>query len=429
MVGIVRYRKKPEPPYRFRSPRHVPFFMWLAYTLTPYFLHRFLRISRIEVAQEDLEALRRLGGQRVVLTPNHPTADPIVLFQLSRRLGLKFCWMAARELFDARLQGAVVSRVGVYSIDRGRRDEQSLSMTQQILCEGQHWVVIFPEGVNHLLHNEVLPFLPGAARQGFGALDLLGSQGGELPPVYLQPVALRYYYLQDMRQTALKSLERLERRLGLDVRPARPLQHRLGVISNLVLELNERHYGIMPRPGDDEDSRLNRLKEIALQRVAEGMGMDVPSPDQPLRNRVRKLLNASNQLLAVDAAAGGSYAHELSVERRERVLKLRHELSRISTFMAMRWNYEVEAATIENLMDVLNLLEMDLLGRKRVWGPRGVLIKVGAPIDLREHYSAYHADPVAACEAVMLQVEIEVRRLLKTSADRMAPIPLSMVFG
>jgi hypothetical protein len=317
----------------------------------------------------------------------------------------------------------------VYSVDRGRRDEQALNTTRQILRDGRNWVVLFPEGVNHFLHNEVLPFLPGAARQGFGALELLAGESSGLPPLYLLPVALRYYFLTDMRPTALESLARLERRLGLPSEPARGLQVRCGRITSLVLELNERHYGVVPRPDDDEDARFNNLKEIALRRVAEGMGLDPPSAEQPLRNRVRKLLNASDQLLGLDAAAGGRYARELSSERRDRVTRLRHELRRISAFMAVRWNYDIEAPTVENMMDVLNLLEVDLLGKQRTWGPRGVLIKVGQPIDLREHYAAYQRAPVQTCEAVMLQAESEVRRQLAATADRMAPIPLSMVFG
>jgi len=429
MVGITRFSNKPAPPYRFRAPRHVPFFIWLAEHFAPIYLRRMMKVVRIEASEEDLAALRKLSGQRVMLTPNHPAQDPAVLFLFGRRLGMNFYWMAARELFESPLQGRVFSRVGVYSVDRGRHDQSALSQTRQLLSEGKNWVVIFPEGVNHQLYNEVLPFLPGATRVTLEVLDGLSSEMDTPPPVYLLPIALRYYFLQDMRQTALESLARLERRLGLPSDDSLGLDARLAPITVQVLELNERHFNVTPRDGDDEDARLERLKEIALLRVAEGLGIETLNPELPLRNRVRKLLNLSSQLLESGHPAGGTYARELDAARRKRVLQLRHDLSRISTFMAVRWSYDIETPTVENFMDVLNLLEMDLLGKMRVWGPRGVQVKVGKPVDVRQYYAEYKAAPAETVERVTLELENEVRRLLKSTADHMTPIPQAMIFN
>jgi 1-acyl-sn-glycerol-3-phosphate acyltransferase len=429
MVGITRYKNKAAPPYRFRPPRHVPFFVWLAEHIAPFYLRLYMKVVRIEATEEDLAMLCQLRGQRVMLTPNHPTQDPAVLFVFGRRLGMNFYWMAARELFESRLQGPIISRVGVYSVDRGRHDQTSLRETQQLLCDGKHWVVLFPEGVNHQLHDQVLPFLPGAARAALEALERLSGETVSPPPVYLVPLALRYYYLQDMRQTALDSLARLERRLGLPSNVHLGLEARLAPISLLVLELNEQHFNVIPQAGQDGDERLDRLKEIALRRVAEGMGVELPSSDQPLRNRIRKLLNISNQLLDTGSAAGGTYARELDAARRGQIVRMRKDLGRISTFMAMKWNYLGGAPTVENFLDVLNLLEMDLLGKQRVWGPRGVQIKVGQPLDMRQFFDSYQTVPAETIERVMLEVENVVRRLLKSSADHMTPIPQSMIFS
>jgi len=428
MVGTGKASRK-QPPYVFRPPRHVPFFMWLGYRIAPIYLRYWMKVTRIEVAADGLEILKRLSGERVILTPNHPTEDPAVLFLLSGRLNLKFVWMAAREILEDPRQGLLVSRVGVFSVDRGRHDEQALRVSREVVLSGKHWLVLFPEGTSHQLYDEVLPFLPGAARLGLAALKDLALAKESLPPVYLLPVALRYYYLKDMRATAATSLARLERRLGLPNRDGWKWQDRMAAISTLMLELNEKHFGVVPDEHEQEDARLNRLKEIAIRRVAEGLGVAPPDPAQPLRNRVRKLLNQSSQMLERAATTGGSYAKELDSTRRERIVQLRRDLFRLSAFMPLRWNYEIDVPTVENFLDILNLLEMDLLGKQRVWGPRGVMIKVGRPIDLREHLDEYNADPVATTEKVMLGLEHDVRQLLKSTADLMTPLPQTMIFS
>jgi len=428
MVGTGKASRK-QPPYVFRPPRHVPFFMWLGYRIAPIYLRYSMKVTRIEVAADGLEILKRLSGERVILTPNHPTEDPAVLFLLSGRLNLKFVWMAAREILEDPWQGTLVSRVGVFSVDRGRHDEQALRVSREVVLSGKHWLVLFPEGVNHQLYDEVLPFLPGAARLGLTALKDLALAKESLPPVYLLPVALRYYYLRDMRAAAADSLVMLERRLGLPNRRDWKWQDRMAAISTLMLELNEKHYGVVPDQHDAEDARLDRLKEIAIRRVAEGLGVEPPDPAQPLRNRVRKLLNLSSQLLDSASARGGQYAKELDSSRRERIVQLRRELFRLSAFVPLRWNYEIDVPTVENFLDILSLLEADLLGKRRVWGPRGVMIKVGCPIDLREHLDDFCTNPVATTERVMLGAEQEVRQLLKATADLMTPLPETLIFS
>jgi 1-acyl-sn-glycerol-3-phosphate acyltransferase len=403
--------------------------MWLAYRIAPLYLRYHMKVVRIEVAADGLQTLELLRGKRVILTPNHPAQDPAVLFLLSGRLKLKFVWMAAREVFEDPRQGPLVSRVGVFSVDRGRHDEPALRATREAVVDGKHWLVVFPEGISHQLFDEVMPFLPGAARMGLAALDDLARDAESPPPVYLLPVALRYYYLRDMQRTAASSLARLERRLGLPNQGGKKWQERLACISTLMLELNEKHYGVVPEETDSMESRLSRLKEIALRRVAEGLGAPLPDPGQPLRNRVRKLLNLSSQMLEKAPAAGGQYARELDAARRDRIVQLRRELFRISMFMPVRWSYEIDVPTVENFLDTLNLLEKDLLGKERAWGPRGVMLKIGQPVDLREYLDQYRADPVLTGERVMLRLEQEVRQLLKSTTGLMTPLPETLIFS
>jgi 1-acyl-sn-glycerol-3-phosphate acyltransferase len=203
-------------PYVFRPPRHVPLAMALARGFVRLYLRHELGVHKVILEPGTKELLESLRGQRVVLTPNHPSYEPPVVFHLSGMLRMNFYWLAAREVFEVPLQGALVSRIGAYSIDRGAQDSSALNATRRLIAEGRNWLVLFPEGQEHYLHDLVLPFLPGAARLGFGAIeDLLTGNEAPLPSVQLLPLALRYYYLKDMRSEIETMLRRLESRLGL----------------------------------------------------------------------------------------------------------------------------------------------------------------------------------------------------------------------
>ena len=69
-------------------------------------------------------------------------------------------------------------------------------------------------------------------------------------------------------------------------------------------------------------------------------------------------------------------------------------------------------------MDVLCLLEMEVLGERRIWGPRKALVRVGDSVDLRDHFSSYKADKRGAIQEVTLAVESQVRQMLARLADR-----------
>jgi len=264
--GLLYRRKRAARKYRFHPPRHVAPCMTFARWLAPRYSRWVLGVTRVTVSPADAARLRQLRRERVVLTPNHPTQDPAVLFHFSTMLGMQFYWLAAREVFETTFQGWLVSRVGAYSVDRGTRDSDAVHMTRQLLTEGRHWLVLFPEGVNHFLHDVVMPFLPGAARIGLGALDDLAARGGELPPLYTVPLALRYHYTADMRPKMDAALRRLERKLRLDGAGGNDWHGRMDAIADRILDANEEFFGVMPQPDESLPQRLGRLREVVLSR-------------------------------------------------------------------------------------------------------------------------------------------------------------------
>lgn len=72
--------------------------------------------------------------------------------------GREISFMAKKELFDNRLLGYLISKMGSFSIDRGHNDIKAVKKAISLLKDNRI-VGIFPEGTRS---NELLPFKKGA---------------------------------------------------------------------------------------------------------------------------------------------------------------------------------------------------------------------------------------------------------------------------
>ena len=95
--------------------------------------------------------LRRTGREHipkggVILASNHRSfLDPFVIGCCLRR---PIYFVAKSELFDNRLQGWLLNRLGAFPVRRGESDAESLTTALALLEQGEA-VVIFPEGTRH----------------------------------------------------------------------------------------------------------------------------------------------------------------------------------------------------------------------------------------------------------------------------------------
>ena len=177
------------PTFPFRPPINNSLFIKLVqYIIEPIMLLFIPKISKIEIDPGDLSLLKSLKGKRVILTPNHAEmTEPYVIFALSKMLREEFNYLTAREVFEDYFPaGRLLQALGCYSVIRGAPDRNALRATTEILVEGKHWLVIFPEGVAMGLSDALMPFQPGIGQFAFRAYEEL-TKKVETPVFFLFP--------------------------------------------------------------------------------------------------------------------------------------------------------------------------------------------------------------------------------------------------
>ncbi|HEU4342510.1 MAG TPA: 1-acyl-sn-glycerol-3-phosphate acyltransferase [Candidatus Binatia bacterium] len=403
--------RKPKP-FAFRPPKTNSFLIRQAKRLLPFALRLVPKTRAVEVSEEGLERLRKLKGERVVLTPSHSGGlEPYILFHLSKLLNEEFNYLATKEVFEGRrIRGWFTQRLGVYSIVRGTPDRSSFQMTRRLLVEGKRWLVIFPEGHTCWQNDTVMPFHQGVTQFAFWAYEDLARQG-ELPPLHFVPLAVKYIYLENMARQIDNTLQHFEHTLfSTATPPSLTLYERLRRVGEVVLDTNEREYNIRPAKGAKLNERVQHMKELIVSRVAAALGISQRS-EQPLLDRIRDLFNAVDRI-TYSEAAGSEYERQLHRDRQEKARGLYDDLWRVLRFVALYDGYVREALTAERFLDVLGLLELELFGRKSIRGPRKAVLSVGEPLNLMPYYERYQRDKRTTLEEVTISLESSVRQLM-----------------
>ncbi|KAA5541319.1 hypothetical protein FYK55_17230 [Roseiconus nitratireducens] len=402
---------RPEP-FSFFPPKNNRLVTWIVQRGIRSSIRRTLRVTKIEIADEDLAKLRALKGERCLLTPSHSGGfEPHIIMYLSKKLGDAFNYVAAMELFQRSMFNRwLLPRMGVYSIIRGAVDRPSFSMTRSLLAAGKRWLVIFPEGEAIWQNSVLLPFQQGVFQLAFKAFEDACKDDPQAH-LYCIPIAIKYTYQRDMHQEIDESLARLEAKLGLNGPESGLSRHtRLRNIAETILAANEKSYRVKPSPESNLSERAETLKLHAVCELEEELGLKA-SASQSLLERIRALFNTVDRIVH-EGPTGSEYEQQLAAERQKSVKDHYDALWRLLQFVALHDGYVTESMTFERFLDVLCLLEMEVCKVRRVWGPRTACVKVGDPVDLRDFASSYAEDKRETVRSVTMTLESSVRDLL-----------------
>ncbi len=417
-----------DPVQPFIAPKFNLPLAWTADLLFPYLLRGMQNIEEVHFRPEDLDLLRSLRDERVLLFTNHPTtAEPPIVFHIGSRMGARFRFMASRQVFDwgFGLVGMAISHLGAFSIIAGIADRDSLRTARSTLAEPGGKLVIFPEGEPTSGENDsLMPFQPGAVQLSFWAYEDALKQD-PAADIFVVPGFIKYVMKGSPAELHLfleEAIGALERKLG--VQPGRRnLLRRFLHFGRVMLDRAEEQYSI-PRASEmDFDYRIGRVRHAILDGIAERL--HIPNYDRGA-DAIQKLRRcfALLEMIAI------GYPDPTLPKVSGRDLEWAHaECVKAFDFVVIKKDYLVSNPTPERFFEWLARFESYVYGKKpRALGgepspwPRVAHVHIATPFRLSEVYPREKKDRKEALETLLARLRKNMQQQLDMAMNLTAPL-------
>ena len=394
----------PEKSPEFYPPQPNLWLIRFCQFLLPWVARWFYKMS-VEIDERDLQKLAAIQTERIVFLPNHVMLpDWITIGFISKNMTGTFYYLAAYESFQG-IVGKFLQQLGVYSVKRGMADRTSIAYTLELLRQPQTRLVIFPEGGCSYQNDTVMPFRPGAIQLPFQAIKKMAKSAEDLPSFYLVPVSLKYKYVGDMTTVIEQTFSNLESALNISKKSEDNYQ-RLRDISERILINLEKEYGIESQEiaGKEWNERIEKLKKYALENCEQQLDI-TPAKNTPIRERVYRIQYALNSLAESQLPERGYWNYRSIYKTTVRLLN----------FNAIYDGYVADAPTPERFMDTLTRLEREVFETDQPppKALRKAYIRIGDPIDLKNHFQAYQKNKITTIETLRKQVQEIVQQNLQ----------------
>ena len=266
----------------------------------------------------------------------------------------------------------VLPRIGAFPIDREGTDLRAFKTGVEILAEGEHPLVIFPEGEIYYTCDRLTPLREGAVAFATTAAKRLADRG---KTVWIVPTAIKYRFLDgdDPMPALVEVMDRLEARFTWWPRVGPPA----------------RRADLHATPRGCSASRSWRSW--------------APRRSGPLKERIAAFATRSSTGSRTSASASGGTTPCPSGSRScagpasrpwpspgprpNEALELRRDLNDI--FVALQLfsypgDYVRQDPTLERIAETLLKFEQDILGAEAAdpRGPRRAIVRFGEPIDV-----------------------------------------------
>jgi 1-acyl-sn-glycerol-3-phosphate acyltransferase len=386
-----------DKPYEFVPPHRGRWWPRLLQRLLRARLRRMYGIGSVECRGTDKLLASRAAGHAILLVPNHcRPSDPEVVQEMARQANILLFVMASWHLFmQNRVQTFLLRRAGAFSIYREGMDRAALNMAIDILDQGLRPLLIFPEGVVSRTNDRLNPLLEGTA---FIARAAAKKRAKATPPklVVVHPVALRYRYDGNVRQTVEPVLTEIERRLSWRPQKDLALEERIAKLGQSLLALKEIEYLGQPQAGLIAD-RLERLIDALLAPMEKEWLKG--EHETHVVARVKRLRSA----VLPDMVQGD--LPEAERQRRWTQLADMYLAQQLSCYPP---NYLAANPTPERLLETVERFEEDLTDQCRAHSPLRVTVTVGEAITVSAARERGGEDPL------LVEIERQLQHMLGT---------------
>jgi 1-acyl-sn-glycerol-3-phosphate acyltransferase len=368
--------------------------------------------NRLHLEPCDLEVLRGIpAGAGVILVSNHADeTDFKVCLELSRRCGRRFLFMMNREAFDegSGTAGWWLQRLGAFSVERGGRNEEAKRYAIEVVRRGREVLVIFPEGEIYYLNDLVQPFKSGAVDIGMqAALEARRTRPDWT--AYVVPMAIKYRYRQPVRPALERRVRLMEQHLSRRS-TGLALQQRLALILAELLHRQELAHHLKP----DSDhlteltGRVREVREAILSQLEGSYTGATLNPRDLTMDRAWRLASYLRGLLTQIGRFGAPSPSKIREDLTE--------LTRVAQMGSWQPQYVELDPSQERLAEMVFKLEREVyrIKRPRRLANRGVLVRIGEPIDLSGFIPSYLEDAQAVRHAVAERLRDMIQTLINT---------------
>jgi hypothetical protein len=360
---------------------------------------------RVELLRESLDA-----GHGILLCPNHArTADPLVMGWLAKAAGTHVFAMASWHLFnEGWFQTFAIRRMGAFSVYREGIDRRSLDTAVDVVAEAKRPLIVFPEGATSRTNDHLHPLLDGFGFIARAAAKRREKAGGG--KVVIHPVGIKYRYRGDILRACRETLDELERRLGWQSRGHLDPLSRLVEFQQVFLSLKELEY-LGAAHGGSREQRIDLLVEgilrpLETQWLGEPQQGAFPQRIRGVRSRIVP------RMIEQTTAARKRAKRGIEAEEAERCSQQLEALHIAQQLLGYPSDYLVSSPTIDRVLETLEKLEEDMVGRARVHGDLKAIIEVAPAIPVPTE-----RDRGAKEDAVMAALETNLRELLQRLAS------------
>ena len=401
---------------------------WTVDFMFPYLLKAVQNIDDVVFRPEDLEMLRSLRNERILLFTNHPTtAEPPIVFHIGSRMGSRFRYMASRQVFDwgFGMVGKVISNLGAFSVIAGIADRDSLKTARSTLAQPGGKLVIFPEGEPTSGENDsLMPLQPGAVQLSFWAYEDALKQDPNAD-IYIVPGFIKYVmkgspaelhmYLED-------AIGALERKLGVEP-GKRNLLRRFLHFGRVMLDDAEKQYNVARGAELDFDYRIGRVRHAILDGIANRLGVTNYDHGADAIMKLRKFF-ALLEMISI------GYPDSSLPKVSPGDLEWAHgECVKAFDFVVIKKDYLLSNPTPERFFEWLARFESYVYGKKpRALGgepsplPRVAHVHIATPFRLSEAYPKEKKDKKQALEAFTARLRKNMQQQLDLSMNLTAPL-------
>lgn len=403
MSNTVHSKRKIRKRADFRPPEPNTLLIAMGKMLLPFYC-RFVTHLSFQFKQSSNQPLTKLKNKRTIILLNHADRhDPIVVVALAKEINEKVFCLAAREVFDWNhgFLGWLLQKFGVYSVNRGIADVESIRTTKEILRKTDSKLIVFPEAeitgddnTVHSINNGLVHIILDTQE------DLDESKDAD--SVWVLPTGV-HYSLQTSFETSVEPiLKKIERHLMVGNQNSSNIDNRIVVATEkLLVELANRFEFALPARLP-QDQQVNALAVHICQRVADITATDLSNKETAeamlyaLRNEIIVLLSEKNS-------------------DREKIEEGSEELEHVERLLIFERILNTDATSPMRVCRILDFLEIEAVGHISSKGHQKVSIYFGDPIDVKNYLDDYKASKREAIDALTANIHASLQAALNDS--------------